>query len=105
MSLFSMLRDRNHSRNNDRSRKQRRDRTRASLSRLAHTQSHAIVELLEDRLLLSTVAKFAVIGYPTTSTSGTAGTVTIIPEDSNGNPVTGYQGTVQITSSDYQATL
>ncbi len=105
MSLFSMLRDRDRSQNNDRSRKQRRGRTRDSLSRLAHTQAPAIVELLEDRLLLSTATKFAVFGFPTPTTAGTPGSVAVIPEDSSGNVVLSYRGTVILTSSDRNATL
>ena len=63
MSLFSRLRDRDHPRNNDRSRKQRRARSRA------HTQAPSLVELLEDRLLLSAIVTTDKQDYPPGSTA------------------------------------
>ena len=48
---------------------------------------------------------FAVSGFPSTVTAGTAGTVSVRAVDANGVTVNGYTGTVQITSSDVNAVL
>ena len=53
----------------------------------------------------SGVDSFTVAGFPTTDTAGTAGNVTVTVHDQFGNIATGYTGTVQLTSSDPQATL
>jgi hypothetical protein len=48
---------------------------------------------------------FAVTGFPSPTTAGTAGTFTVTAQDANGNTLTGYTGTVHFTSSDSQAVL
>jgi hypothetical protein len=48
---------------------------------------------------------FAVTGFPSPTTAGTAGTFTVTAQDANGNTLTGYTGTVHFTSSDPQAIL
>src|SRR5205814_10488891 len=39
-------------------------------------------------------------GFPSPSTAGTAGTVTVTAKDAYGNMATGYLGTVHVTSSE-----
>src|SRR5262249_5472614 len=48
---------------------------------------------------------FAVTGFPSPTTAGTAGTCTVTAQDANANTLTGYPGTVHFTSSDPQAAL
>jgi hypothetical protein len=48
---------------------------------------------------------FAVAGFPTPVTAGTAATFTVTALDAYGNVATGYAGTVHFGSSDPQATL
>jgi hypothetical protein len=48
---------------------------------------------------------FAVGGFPSPTTAGAAHTFTVTAQDSSGNTVTTYTGTVHFTSSDTQATL
>jgi hypothetical protein len=48
---------------------------------------------------------FAVTGFPSPTTAGTAGTFTVTALDAQGNTLTGYTGTVHFTSSDPQAVL
>jgi hypothetical protein len=48
---------------------------------------------------------FVVGGFPTPTTAGVAGLVTVIAKDPYGNIATGYRGTVHFTSSDPQAAL
>jgi hypothetical protein len=50
-------------------------------------------------------SQFAVSGFPSPSTAGTAGTFTVTADDAYGNKTTGYKGTVKFTSSDAQAVL
>jgi uncharacterized repeat protein (TIGR03803 family) len=50
-------------------------------------------------------AAFRVSGFPSPTTAGLAGTLTVTALDANGNPVPSYQGTVHFTSSDPQAAL
>jgi hypothetical protein len=46
-----------------------------------------------------------VSGFPNPATAGTPGSFTVIVEDAQGNPLTGYTGTVHFASSDGQAVL
>ena len=46
-----------------------------------------------------------VSGFPSPSTAGTAGTVTVQAKDAYGNLATSYAGTVRFTSTDAQATV
>ncbi len=46
-----------------------------------------------------------VSGFPTSTTAGVAGSVTVTVEDGNGQPLTNYTGTVHFTSTDPQAML
>jgi hypothetical protein len=46
-----------------------------------------------------------VSGFPSSLTAGVAGTFTATIRDSFGNTVTGYRGTVQLSSTDSQAVL
>jgi hypothetical protein len=48
---------------------------------------------------------FTVTGFPSPTTAGEAGTFTVTAVDPNGNPLTGYNGTIHFTSSDHQAVL
>jgi hypothetical protein len=48
---------------------------------------------------------FAVTGFPSPTTAGTAGTFTVTALDAQGNTLPGYTGTVHFTSSDPQAVL
>jgi hypothetical protein len=50
-------------------------------------------------------ATFGLSGLPAATTAGAAFSVTVTALDAFGNPVTGYTGTVQFTSSDPQAAL
>jgi uncharacterized delta-60 repeat protein len=50
-------------------------------------------------------SSFAVSGFPTTITQGTAGTFTVTAVDAYGNVATGYTGTVTFSSSDPLASL
>ena len=50
-------------------------------------------------------ASFSVSGFPSPTTAGVAGAVTVTALNSNGTTDTGYLGTVQLTSSDPQAVL
>src|SRR5205823_4136770 len=62
-----------------------------------------------DQVTLTVVAvgasSFNVSGFPSPVTAGTAGSFTVKAQDSSGNVVTGYTGTVHFTSSDVQAVL
>jgi len=51
------------------------------------------------------VAKFVITGFPTSITAGNAGTITVTAENSSGQTLTTYTGTVYFTSSDGQAGL
>jgi hypothetical protein len=51
------------------------------------------------------VSAFQVSGFPSSTTAGVAGTVTVVAVDAYGNVVTGYTGTVTFSSSDAQAGL
>jgi hypothetical protein len=46
-----------------------------------------------------------VTGFPSPTTAGASGTITISARDANGNVAAGYRGTVHFTSSDPQAVL
>jgi methionine-rich copper-binding protein CopC len=46
-----------------------------------------------------------VSGFPTPDTAGVAHNVTVTAKDAFGNTTTGYRGTIQVTSSDGQASL
>jgi hypothetical protein len=48
---------------------------------------------------------FVVTGFPSPTTAGTAGNFTVTAQDTHGNTLTGYTGTIQFTSSDPQAVL
>jgi hypothetical protein len=48
---------------------------------------------------------FAVSGFPSPTTAGTAGTITVTALNADGTTDTGYTGTVHFTSSDPQAVL
>ena len=49
------------------------------------------------------VAKLVVSGFPTSSTAGAAQSFTVTATDSYGNVITGYRGTVNLSSSDSNA--
>ncbi len=51
------------------------------------------------------VTQFVVVGSPTPLAPSVPTTVIVMAEDASGNIVTGYTGTVHLTSSDTQATL
>jgi hypothetical protein len=51
------------------------------------------------------VSTFTVSGFPSPVTAGTSGTITVTARDPYGNVVTGYTGTVHLSSSDGQAAL
>ena len=51
------------------------------------------------------VASFLVYGFPGSTVAGVAHTVTVVAKDAFNNTVTGYAGTVKITSSDGAAGL
>jgi FG-GAP-like repeat len=50
-------------------------------------------------------SRFDLAGFPSTTTSGDAGSFRVTAYDAYGNQATGYAGTVHFTSSDGQATL
>ncbi|MGD0645403.1 MAG: hypothetical protein ABSA75_10910 [Candidatus Bathyarchaeia archaeon] len=50
-------------------------------------------------------ATLTVSGFPSPTTAGVAGTVTVTAKTSSGATATGYTGTVHFTSSDSQAVL
>ena len=54
---------------------------------------------------VTTPTSFVVSGFTSPVTAGAAGSVTVTAMDAYGNVVTGYAGTVAITSSDSQAVL
>ena len=53
----------------------------------------------------ASVARLVITDLPTSEIAGTASTFTVTAIDASGNPVTGYTGTVQFSSSDGQAVL
>ncbi len=53
----------------------------------------------------ASAVQFAVTGFPTSATAGTAGTFTVTALDAYGNVATGYTGTIHFASSDAQAVL
>src|SRR5208283_2057861 len=55
--------------------------------------------------VFSTPQALAVSGFPSPTTSGVSGTVTVTAKDAGGNTLTGYTGTVHFTSSDGAAVL
>jgi hypothetical protein len=57
--------------------------------------------------IVNPVAATALIvaGFPTPTTAGSVGSVTVAAEDSTGNIVPGYRGTIYFSSSDSQASL
>jgi probable HAF family extracellular repeat protein len=65
-------------------------------------QSHYF---LMDPVDPSGTASFAVSGFPSSTTAGTAGSFSVTALDSSGATATGYTGTVYFTSSDPQAGL
>src|SRR5262249_4313140 len=48
---------------------------------------------------------FSVTGFPSTATAGAVKTITVIAEDTAGNPNPGYAGAIHFTSSDPMAVL
>jgi uncharacterized repeat protein (TIGR03803 family) len=50
-------------------------------------------------------ATFGVSGFPSSTTAGASGTITVTARDANGNVASSYRGTVHFTSSDVQAGL
>jgi probable HAF family extracellular repeat protein len=54
---------------------------------------------------VSAASRFTVSGFPSSTTAGVAGSFTVTAKDQYGNAVTGYIGTVHLTSSDPQAVL
>ena len=64
------------------------------------------LEVLEDRTCPSgAVTSLALIGMPSTIIADTATDVTVMAEDSAGNTVQSYTGTVHFSSTDVQAGL
>ena len=53
----------------------------------------------------ASLKSFKVSGFPTTDTAGASATFTVAAVDVYGNAISGYLGTVQLTSSDPQASL
>jgi hypothetical protein len=49
--------------------------------------------------------KLSVSGYASPATAGTTGSITVTAQDSSGNTITTYAGTVHFTSTDSQASL
>ena len=58
-----------------------------------------------DSGLITVTPRLSVSGYPSPSTAGTAGSVTVTAQDGSGATVTGYSGTVHFVSTDPQAVL
>jgi hypothetical protein len=58
-----------------------------------------------DQFTYTQLATLTVTGYPTSQPSGVAANVTVTAYDSNNNVLTGFTGTVTLTSSDPSATL
>jgi len=54
---------------------------------------------------VSGTSRLAVVGFPSSTTAGVAGTFTVTAENASGGTATGYTGTVHFTSSDPQAVL
>jgi hypothetical protein len=53
----------------------------------------------------STASRFVLSGFPSPTTAGAAGTITVTALNADGSTDTGYTGTVHFTSSDPQAAL
>lgn len=51
------------------------------------------------------VSRFALTGFATAITAGVAGSLTVTAQDTYGNTISGYTGTIHFTSSDPQAVL
>jgi hypothetical protein len=60
---------------------------------------------LMQEVMNQTASVLLVSGFPSSTTAGTPGTFTITVEDSSGNTVPGYRGTIHFSSSDSLATL
>src|SRR5438445_286859 len=61
------------------------------------------VERLEDRTLLA--SSLLLSGFPSATTAGVAGNLTITAEQDDGTTDTAYTGTISFTSTDSQAGL
>ena len=66
---------------------------------LASTDSGTII------VIVGSVSKLSVSGYTTPVTAGTAGNITVTAQDTAGNTVTTYTGTIHFTSIDIQSSL
>jgi hypothetical protein len=74
--------------------------------RAADTQTSAISGTEGSILVMPAAASTMTIGgFPSTTTAGVAGNVTVTLKDPYGNIATGYTGTVHFTSTDGKATL
>jgi hypothetical protein len=67
------------------------------------TQNPAVTGKQTVKVTAAAVSKLLVAGFPSSVTHGTAHNFTVTAQDAFGNTVTGYTGTVSITSSDPQA--
>ena len=76
-----------------------------SITATATTTSAITGTLSEISVSPAPARQFVLSGLSTTTTAGVAQTVTVTAEDPYGNVATGYGGTVQVTSSDPQASL
>jgi sugar lactone lactonase YvrE len=63
------------------------------------------IKLIGTGTAAQVLGSLSVSGYPTSTSIGTAGIVTVSAIDTNGNPMTSFTGTVTFTSSDPKATL
>jgi hypothetical protein len=75
---------------------------------VANYGSNTVSVLLNDakwEVAPAQASSFAVSGFPTSTTAGTAGAFTITAKNANGTTATNYTGTVRFTSSDGLAVL
>jgi ELWxxDGT repeat protein len=69
------------------------------------TSNGSIAGTTSVSLSAAAVSSFTATGFPSPTTAGNAGNITITALDAYGNIATGYTGTVHFTSSDAQAAL
>jgi sugar lactone lactonase YvrE len=82
-------------------------KTAATQSLTATDTGNGSLNGSEDSITVTPAAAttLMLVGFPTSTTAGVAATATVIARDAFGNVVTGYTGTVHLTSSDVQAAL
>jgi hypothetical protein len=69
------------------------------------TVNSSLVATTTTAVIPAAASILRVVDFPSTTTAGTAGGVSVTVLDAYGNVVTGYRGTVHLTSSDPQAQL